>query len=293
MKMECQLDKALLIALSENELTEFQRSEIELHMLSCKNCRLELEQLQQLQQLILKEDTVAPPAALKENFNRMLWAEMHEAYDHRASSWGYRIWDGLKSGYFGKSIAFLCIAVVCFGVGSYVGIQRRTMPLDSLFSIDGSEVVTLKKEVDELRRLYLASAVSSNRPSQRLHAIQTLVAGDDRSMDEGEQQLLLQYILHDKNANVRYMALTQLNGEFENAAVNDGLMQALENETEPMMQLTLIQILSESGNLGLTPILEFLLSNPTTDDLVKSAAAESLRLQRDNQDSNSTINTII
>ena len=325
----CRLDKARLVALVEEEgLDEVERADLELHVSQCAVCAAELEQIRELQAHMRKlvQDEVDPPPELKARFDRFLWNEMQFAYTRRQSQkrW-FKLdwWMGVFNETAWKVALPVFLVAGSFTLGVFVQQHREDR------GISVQQLSELQQEVYDLRAHYFVSNLRSDNPSQRLQALafraswrrgapqplslsepdtagrgiglsdaqprSHLTAGGAFDLDR-ELKLLLQILLDDGNANVRLAALKQLMDAIDVPEVRNGLILSLEQEPEPILQVTLIQMLSARGETRILPRLQRLLSSEGSSDLVKGFANEARQLLEAHSQpisSSTTINNII
>jgi len=90
-------------------------------------------------------------------------------------------------------------------------------------------------------------------------------------------EVLVGTLNHDKNVNVRLAALYSLASFADNRVVRDSLVASLPRQTEPLIQVMLINLLAaKKDSRAIGPIKE-IISNRNTLPAVKEAAEQSLK----------------
>lgn len=232
------------------------REEIRQHLLTCEKCSRELEEMSLLLQAMNKEAPKEPSPALRENFQAMLQDEINKQAFGMA--WISPVW---------KIAAILIILLGGIWIGTI------------LKSPGGSgapeQIVELRKEVKEMKEVLLFSLLNDESATQRIKAVSYAEA-----MANPDQKVivaLLKTLDHDKNVNVRLASLYSLAKFSDKQEVRDSLVESLKKQTEPIIQVVLINILAEKKETkAIAPIRE-ILSNKKTLPEVKEVAQKGLR----------------
>jgi HEAT repeat protein len=96
--------------------------------------------------------------------------------------------------------------------------------------------------------------------------------------DENVIQVLIKTLNYDKNVNVRMAAAYALSKFSDQRAVCDSLVRSLSLQSDPILQVTLINILAErKEKSALRPIQE-IIANKSTLKEVRDVAENSLRV---------------
>jgi len=82
----------------------------------------------------------------------------------------------------------------------------------------------------------------------------------------------------DKNTNVRLAAITALSGMMEkNSKIKHELIKSLSIQENPLLQISLIQVLTEKGVKEAKPQIESITNNEKTDESVKAFAKDMMK----------------
>jgi HEAT repeat protein len=82
------------------------------------------------------------------------------------------------------------------------------------------------------------------------------------SQDEKVLSALLQALKSDPNVNVRVAVVDALRPFAGEAMVKNGLLQSLAKETDPLVQIELINLMVNLGEKASIPVLEKMMRNP-------------------------------
>ncbi len=155
----------------------------------------------------------------------------------------------------------IAAAVAILVVGYFIGIQDR----------NGSdrELAQIRHEMQQMKEMMMAS-LQEESASQRMKGVN--VSYGLQHADDEVLAVLIKTLNTDPNANVRLASANALNQFSENKTVRDALIKALENEKEPVVQITLINIIVELGDKNAVGSLQKLVDDATTLETVKDEA---------------------
>ncbi|MHA4812227.1 HEAT repeat domain-containing protein [Flavitalea flava] len=242
---------------SINKISPESLDEIRTHLLTCEKCNRELEEMIQLGQLMDKDLPKEPSQVLRENFRDMLQAEL-KLQAKINIAWVSPVW---------KVAAVL---IILLG-GVWIGTLLKSPGGNAA----PEQIVELRKEVKEMKEVLLFSLLSDESATQRIRAVS--YAEEIANPDQKVIEALLNTLDHDKNVNVRLASLYSLARFSDRQAVRDSLVESLKKQTEPIIQVVLINILAEKKeSKAIGPIRE-ILSNKKTLQEVKEVAQKGLR----------------
>ncbi len=268
--MNCEKTKKLLLDYLQNELSDKEKQELEQRLEQCETCEALLEEFRELFQAIENQTDMDPPPSLKENFNRMLVSEMESQVASRQTSLSDRfssLLDRFSIKPLAQSPVAILLMVLCFTLGYYFNSRQDET---SLAARSLEEIERLQVEMKTLKDAYLINSLSLPRPGQRLQAIVEYGSGDSMSAEAADA--LLQFLYNDSNVNVRFTALQTLSEQWAGQEVRDRLLNALANENEPLMQVSIIRIFEEARDTRIIPQLESIILSEETTDYVKGYA---------------------
>jgi anti-sigma factor RsiW len=220
-------------------LEEGAKTRMQTHFASCPACRAEAETLSAIWKKLGAIPEERPGRALRARFDATLEAYMQglrqaergPSTRERVDKWLEGWWPRQPVFQFGFALAFLAIGLL---VGYSVTQNSRT---------GGGEVAQLREEVRHTRQLVALSLLQQQSASERLKGVDW-----SNRMTRPDPQVLsalLHTVNYDQNVNVRLAALDALHQSANNDMVGRGLVESLDRQTSPMVQIALIDLLVE------------------------------------------------
>jgi hypothetical protein len=134
----------------------------------------------------------------------------------------------------------------------------------------------LKNEVKEMKEALFVNMLSQESATERIKAVS--YADDIKDPDSRIINALLTTMNEDKNVNVRLAALTSVAKYADTRSVSDSLIASLKRQTEPIMQIALINILTEKKEIKAVGPIRDILMDKNTLQPVKDIAQKGLNL---------------
>jgi len=272
MIMECHVAESLLIDYLDAQLHPGDRKALEEHLQTCEACRNALEQYRILFSSIAENTTERPGPALREKFDMMLQSELNidtaarilkENEDHKVVP-------------ISRRSLFLRIAsgIILVALGFVAG--TKITPANTSGSASSAQMASLESEVKDMKEALLVNMLNQESASERIKAVS--YTDDIKNPDSKILDVLLQTMNEDKNVNVRLAALNAVAKYADNKAVSDSLVASLRKQKEPIMQIALINILTEKKETkAIGPIRDILMDKNTLQP-VKDIAQKGLNL---------------
>ncbi|MGC4034782.1 MAG: zf-HC2 domain-containing protein [Chitinophagaceae bacterium] len=273
MTMQCNEIEPLLIDYIDAQLSPAARANVEKHLAECVVCKHTYEEYKTLFATMNADREVKPGAALREKFDIMLQSELNIDATTRIlkEEEGKQVIAMKK-----QPSLFLRIAasVILVAGGVLIGMKLvQTKPVEAPLA----DIKDLKNEVKELKEAMLFNQLTNESASERIKAV-NYVEEMGGNPDQKVINALLNTMNQDKNVNVRLAALYSVAKFTGNQIVRDSLVASLPRQKEPIMQIVLINILTEKKETkAIGPIRE-ILSDKKTLQPVKDIAAKGLKL---------------
>jgi len=217
-------------------LDEGAKSQMQAHLAACSLCRAEAETLGAIWKKLGAIPEERPGRALRARFEATLEAYMQglrqaergPSKREKLDKWLEGWWPRQPAFQFGFALAFL-------GIGLLVGYSLTQG------SRGDGEVARLREEVTHTRQLVALSLLQQQSASERLKGVDW----SNRISQPDSQVLsaLLHTVNYDSNVNVRLAALDALRQSASNDTVRLGLVESLDRQTSPMVQIALIDVL--------------------------------------------------
>ena len=268
--MECYEAELLLIDYLDAQLHPGDKGPLEKHLLVCPQCRLALEEYKTLFAAIESDKAEKPGPALREKFEDMLQSELNidstarivhmEKEDTKTVSIQ-------KHSMLFRIAASIILIVSGVLIGSVISFNRTG---------NNNEVAVLKNEVQEMKETLTFSLLTEASASERIKAVS--YADEINDPDSEIVAALITTMNEDKNVNVRLAALYAVAKFSDNRKISDALIASLGKQTEPLMQIALINILTEKKEAKAKEPIREILQDEKTIPPVKVIAQKGLKL---------------
>ncbi|HEV2481530.1 MAG TPA: zf-HC2 domain-containing protein [Puia sp.] len=275
--MNCKDIQVKLIDYLDHRLDAVTAEELRQHLASCASCSREAEELRELLTAMSGSPLEMPPAALRENFNMMLQSELNmQATTTIIEEFPVTTGEAPQTARIVRFISPLwrvAAAVILLAGGIGIGMIIRTRPSESTTT---DEIAAMRKELKEMKEEVMFNLINDESASQRIKAVSYV-----EQMSSPDQQVinaLLNTLDHDKSVNVRLASLYSLSRFADRQAVRDSLVNSLKLQTDPIVQVVLINLLGEKRETkAIAPIKEIMTNKKTLPE-VKDAAQRSLKI---------------
>lgn len=260
--MNCKEIVELLPGYIEESLDREAHDLVANHLGECKKCKEELDKLLSLESMLsqVKEEEV--PLHVQFGFKTMLEEQKRTSklsISHRINQ---------------KHISLSTLLKVAAGLlllvtGGFIGYFIRPAENSSV------EVTSLKQEMVEMKNLVIYSLLKQESASERIKAVSYIkeISKPDPKLIE----TLFNTLNTDRNVNVRLAAAQALAKYKDNKVVAIGIVKSLETQTEPLVQIMLINLAVETGNSDVAPELNKLLDRTDLRDEVKTYAKKGIK----------------
>jgi hypothetical protein len=246
--------EAAIVAELSGSLDAAERETLRAHLATCPRCAAEAESLGRLWRGLAPEATEGPSPFLAARFERMLAREIEAASPTAAKPARAVVAAPPALRRWGAVAATL---VVGLGLGwSFAGGGR------------GDELAALRAEVGSLRETMAVALLAERSPSERLRAV--AYGRDYAARDPRVADALLAALANDPDVNVRLAALAALVPNVRLPEERQRLVRTVSKQDSPLVQLSAIDLLLESGGEAAQKDLEALAANPELDPTVAS-----------------------
>lgn len=268
MNMNCDEIELVILDYLENTIEESYRTEIEKHLASCGKCHKIMTDLQTIFQTISAEELEQPDETMRINFYQMLQSEINKNNTHRAKPEKSKPKINWSSFWFRIAAGIALILAGAFLNGIF---YNKLYHNNSTAQLD-----EIKTEVKDMKKMLLASLLEDESPSQRIKAIS--YTEEIASPDAKVLQMLIHILNHDKDVNVKLAAACTLEKFSDNLLVRDSLVESLGKQTEPLVQVVLMNILTEKKELQAVKKMNKIINDKNTLEQVKVAAQKNIKV---------------
>ena len=266
--MKCEEVEIYMIDYLDKNLEEGLCMEIERHLETCERCLDELRDSQEILNTISKEEMVKPDDSLRINFYHMLHSQIKKNEEINTLSIRKPSAKWYNSGRYRIAAGFALL--IC---GTFIGMKIHG-GLNTSSSLN--ELKQLHSEISDLKKATMFTMLKEESSSDRIQAV-SYVADLD-TPDDNVIEVLVKTLNHDKNVNVRMAAAYALSKFAGQRAVCDSLVKSLEIQNDPIIQVTLINILMERKEKSALIPIQKIIANKSTLKEVRAVAENSLRV---------------
>jgi hypothetical protein len=266
--MKCEEVEQKLIDYLDNNIESNVRQEIEKHLETCESCLDELKESQQILNLITKDEMVKPDDSLRINFYHMLHSEIYKS-EKKSKIQEYKPF----TSWYNNSSYRVAAGISLLICGTFIGLLLHTGLNNSYAS---GELKQLHSEVSDLKKAAMFTMLKEESSSDRIQAVRYVEEID--KPDQNVIEVLVRTLNSDKNVNVRMAAAYALSKFADQRLVCDSLVKSLSLQNDPILQVTLINILAERKEKSALKPIQEIIANRSTMKEVRSVAQNSLRV---------------
>jgi hypothetical protein len=266
--MKCEEVELRMIDFLDKNLDESISLEIEMHIETCEKCLDELRETQQVLNLISKEENVVPDGTLRINFYHMLQSEIKKSGKKNTGFEARPLipWYNIPMYRVAAGVALL----IC---GTFIGLLIHSGLNNSYAS---NELKQLHSEISDLKKATMFTMLKEESSSDRIQAVRYVEELD--KPDQNVIDVLVKTLNNDKNINVRMAAAYALSKFADQRIVLDSLVKSLSFQRDPILQVTLINILAEKKEKSALKPIQEIIANRSTMKEVRNVAQNSLRV---------------
>jgi len=269
--MNCEQIAELLPDYLQESLSGEQRKLVEAHLQSCSQCREEVALWQKL--ALVPEEQPSPE--LRARFQAMLEEFQEGRREHRqVPEQKKRLFSGLFSGgWLRMPAAGLAWAVLLLVIG-FAGGRFMTPQNNS-----NDQMAKLQSDLTDMRRLVTLSLLQQQSASERLQAIAQATAWSmtEQHADPKVVAALMHTLHSDSNVDVRLAAVDALGRYHSQPEVRKGLVDALQTQQSPLVQVALIDLMVELKDSSVLDQLKKLEQDPSANPDVRQRAQWGIR----------------
>jgi len=238
-------------------LSKNQEESVKLHLDECASCRQAYEQELQLEQEFSLVKPVQPGQKLKKDVFAMIEEEkkgLHSSPKARQVFFFSR-----------QAMSKVAAAVLLLAVGYWWG-NKDDSPV-----ADNNQVAEMKEEISEIKEMLMLANLKAQYPSERIQAVSQVESYN--KVDPKLIEALVTTLNTDASPNVRLAAANALQ-KFAtvNSTVRAELVRSLEFQTEPIVQISLINMMVELEEKSAVNKLKSLIDNTETLPEVRKQA---------------------
>ena len=273
--MQCEEVREQLADYVIDQIQEPARSLIDGHLMTCKTCRGEAEEIQGLWTTLGSIPATEPGPETRARFQMMLEAYQHgleQASSRKRNpwqalnSWLGRWWPSQPALQLGVSLALLLL-------GAFIGRQYFTTT-PAAPPPPNNEVTELRGELSQMRQVVALSLMQQDSATDRLRGVNWSY----QLQQPGREVLsaLLNTLMHDSNVNVRLATVDALRQFGDQTVVRRGVVEAMKRQESPMVQIALIDLAVDLKEKDSIATLRQLTEDQNINETVRQRAQKGL-----------------
>ncbi|SFE75643.1 HEAT repeat domain-containing protein [Thermoflexibacter ruber] len=286
--MNCEEIKIHLIDLIDNNLPTELQKEVEEGLANCPDCQQEYEELKILFQTFQNQPLVPTPKALDDNFYAFL--EKEKAVERLSKSFMEIISEDTDNGKVdrvdgtsdlqkAKTFTFASVftrkaSLLRIAASIALLIATFFFGRQSVTEQNSEAIALLKQEIANTKNLVMLNMLKQASASDRIKAVSYVYEMEDA--DKETIDALVNVMNYDKSINVRLEAINALYYFGDKKEVRQAMTKSLRLQTEPNLQIALIETLVRLKEKEAVNEIQKLMENKQLPDIVKFKAAEGV-----------------
>jgi len=255
---------------------EHERAEIQSHLQSCPECKREYEDLTLLWNSLGELPAQKSSQAMRDRFLAMITAYEHGIRHAESKSsflgtlngWIEAVWPS-------RPAIQIALSLALFLVGGVAGTQINRSIEKGVQTESNNEIAELRGEVQTMTRMLAVSLLQQQSASERLRGVSMSYRLEEQ--DNQFTGVLMNTLKYDPSPNVRLAALDALTRSVDRDRVRRELIKSLPEQTSPMVQIAMLDLIVQNQEVESKPVLEQMLRNPKIDKTVKKRVEDSIK----------------
>ncbi len=281
--MNCETVQERLTARLTGELDPAEVPGLEAHLESCADCAAEARAFAEVWRELAEPAGGIPTARMRQRLDTLLASELANVaplpFAERTRSARRAAPAGAWSGLERHLLPLAAMLLLGLGLG-YFAFGHRDADLASSQSLQ-----SLQREVGDLHEMVALSLLERGSVSERLQGVsygreisagEAQVGGAPNAENGRIVEALFARLIEDPNVNVRLAALEALRPSAERPSHRGQLVAAVARQSSPLVALSLIDLLLESGTDAARHDLEQLLANDQLEPVVRGYLRDRL-----------------
>jgi hypothetical protein len=249
--MEKEKLESLLIDYIDGRLGEAEKQVVEQELVKNADAYTLYEQLKEVIHAMDRSAHLEPSVKLRKSFDAMIAEEMASSKQPKTIFFQpafYRV------------AAAVALLVVGGGIGFWISQHQRQQ----------EEIARLKEDLQKTKDLMMARLDNEQSPSQRILGV--MAAYEVSTADVEIVDALVRTMNEDPNSNVRLAAIDALKKFHQEPRVRKALIAALGTQTDPIVQIALIQLMVDMKETQAVKSLQKIIDNNDVLPVVKDEA---------------------
>ena len=252
-----------------SSLDEYGAAEFHAHRADCAACRQESEELSSTWERLGLLPAPEPGPALRARFYQSLEGYQRALTEEPEPGKPGGLREAFRLWWSRQPVFQVAFSMALLLVGLAIGRSLAVRPAPG-----GAEVHQLQAELQNMRQVVGLALLQQQSASDRLRGVDY-----SSRIDQPDTQVLaaLMYTVdYDSNVNVRLAAVDGLRKFASSPLVRRGLDDSLARQDSPLVQIALIDLITDARNSEGAPALRSLVANAAANEQVKARAAAAL-----------------
>ncbi len=262
--MKCEEIGELLPDYLQGKLKAEQDDLVEQHMEQCADCREEVTIWKKLSLLPVEK----PSAESRERFEAMLQAYQtgrnDKALAKLASPERVSFWSWLRS-----PVGAVAWSAALLILGIFAGNSLASRP-GRVTNTNQDEIAAMHTELSNMKQMVVLSMLQQQSASERLQGVSFSRREDQ--LDPQVMSALVHTLRYDGSVDVRLAALDALSRHGAQPQVHKGVVDALQEQQSPLVQVALIDLMLEWRDPDAAQRLKTFVQTPNLNPAVKQRA---------------------
>jgi hypothetical protein len=240
------------------------------HLELCSACRADMAEMGAVWRGLESLPVAEPDPSMRSRFVEVLEAYQAGMEQGRARTvvpanrpWWMAGWWPAKAAW---QTALTMLLLLAGGIGGHYLARPRAASAPTT-----PEIAQLQSQIENLRQTVALSMLQDQSSSSRIRGV--TYASQVQQPDQQIDQALLYTLNHDANVNVRLRAVDALENLAGRPDIQRALVDALPLQDSPLVDVALIDVLTEVNDKAAIPALRQLAQDPKADDAVRQRAA--------------------
>jgi len=259
--MKCEEIAELLPDYLQGHLDQRQNPQVQEHLRQCAECRDEVTVWEKLGLLPVEQ----PSPASRARFEAMLHA-YRTGREEAAARYHTPRWVSFRDAFrwLRSPVGAVAWSLALLAMGVYLGSHLGSGPSHS------QEIAAMHSELTNMRQLVALSMLQQQSASERLQGVSW--TRREEQLDPQVLSALTHTLRYDSSVDVRLAALEALNRHASQPQVRKSVVDALQEQQSPLVQVALIDTLLEWRAPEATQRLQKLRQNPNLNPTVRQRA---------------------
>ncbi len=267
--IKCKEIEKLVPDYLEGGLCERDLKRVEEHLASCEECRIQVEGIKRVWSGLERIELKEPSVNLEYNFQHMLDGFSPDKKRKPAGPGSKSFSEMIKSFWPAGPLAQCALCLIMLIAGLVTGLEIGTK------SESEREIIQLKTDMNDMKTLVMGSLLNQTSATERINGL--YMTGRLEKVDEQFYSTLLLLLNSDSNVNVRLAAVNALSNFAENEYVRHELIKSLNLQSSPLVQISLIDLLSSIEEANSSSTLLRIINDPGANEHVKKRAEKALK----------------